>query len=539
MPPLEDFESVVGLTSRHATVWLLTTRGDSGSPRIFASEDAGVTWDAGTSVTPADAPKFAPTGILADNDRLYLAGSCAPRGGEGHACLVVGDGTAWAVETPFGVAGPATSMLPPARGDDGSLLVAVTMPAFSEGWLAQRRQGGQWIGSRGDVVGDEPGDVVALGAGSRGKGLVAVTTSTATTSLVTRARADADAGADRRNVLGGPGVSSWVRPVGVGLSPSSQFLEVRPTVVKAATGGYLVLKKDRPVTMTDTSLEPEEWRPAQLRGMDAFLGESAGGVSVLVGSDPAKTLEDLGEVRVFATNPDGTWDRVATDLTARFKGQMAMAMTHTGGMWLVATSSPILSIAKDAARLFGSEDGRTWVELPAPEAAGSANRISALCGSNGDMVLALGTEAGPAKDGGWVRSAGTWHDLVVPAGLSPQRCAGTPVAVVVIGGDDGADRIWRLEGQGLVEVDADLPPRADLRDVVPIGGGVGVVGFVESRGVRAVSVWFSRDMERWSQTRLDAVAGDAYVTAAASGDELVVVATSSDGVRAWRVRKPW
>ena len=536
-PSTRSGDQTTALAVPNDRLWALVSDSAGESVSLASSSDRGRSWLEPQPVRAPGVDWVEAAALVAHDGRLYLTGKCGS-GSQTQSCLLTGDGTSWTSDTPFpGARG--MYLLPPAFDARGNLLTAAGFGVFSEGWLASRTPAGDWTANLYDLVGDRVGTVAAVGAGRDGEGFAVVVEDDRSARLVLRQAPNADAKTDVTITLGGPGNSSWVKTLGQRLAPASQVLVVHAETQGVSQGGYLVLKKSRPAALAEQRLSQTEWRPALARTLDYFVAEQSGNTTVLAGSESPKDKTQLGRVRVYATKRDGSWSEVATDLAGRFDNQMATTLAADQAGWVLATAYPSSELATIPARIFASSDGQSWGEVEAPTIPdGKPSRIDALCRGTGDTLLALGSTGTREDAAAWLRSDGRWQSLEPPPG-DGHGCVTVGGMLLAHGLDDRQGRLWRLDGAAFKQLDA-LGAGETVSDAVALDGGVALVGTTRSAGLVRATAWFSRDAQAWEAVPLGPVlGGSAYATAALQDDAVVVFASGSDGIHAWRVTKPW
>lgn len=535
-PSTRSGDQTTGLAIPNDRLWALVSDPAGESVSLASSSDRGRSWSEPQPVRAPGVDRVEAAALVAHDGRLYLTGKCGS-GGQTQSCLLTGDGTSWTSDTPFpGWRG--MYLLPPAFDARGNLLTAAGSGVFSEGWLASRTPAGAWTANRYDLVGDRVGTVAAVGAGRDGEGFAVVVEDDRSTRLVLTQAPIADAKTDVITV-GGPGNRSWVSTLGQRLAPASQVLVVHAETQPVSGGSYLVLKKSRPAALAEQRLIQAEWRPALARTLDAFVAEQSDNTTVLAGSESPKDKTQLGRVRVYATKRDGSWSEVATDLAGRFDNQIATTLAADAAGWLLATAYPSSELATIPARIFASSDGQSWREEEAPTPPdGKPSRIDAVCRGTGDTILALGSTGTRGDAAAWLRSDGRWQALEPPPG-DGHGCVTVGGMLLAHGLGDRQGRLWRLDGAAFKQLDA-LGAGTTVSDTVALDGGVALVGTTRSSGLVRATAWFSRDAQEWEAVPLGPVlGGTAYATAALQDDAVVVFASGSDGIHAWRVTKPW
>lgn len=487
--------STIALLARGGTrLWLLM-RGEGRSLDLHSSEDHGATWSPPHRVE-VGSEEIDPAGMIDDDGRLFLAGQCAPDGA-GRPCVVVGSPEeGWRTENPFGTTTIPLRLLPPAKTADRNLRFVATISGYAEAWLAERSFSGQWHASRASALGRGLGEARAVGAGPSGMGFLVVVNDFESTRLVYRRSTVPAQGGDQSFVLGGPQQAPWIETTGAFWGEHSQLQLSHREHQPVGTGGaYRGVKKSIPISVADGAAKAGEWRPAAARGMDAILAEQIGPRAVLAGSTPVLG-DDLGQVHVFTAADDGSWAETATEFSARLKDQLPTALVAGDQGWTLATAYPIRALSSEPARLFHSEDGLHWREEPGPTAStGEPSAIDALCPSRAGELLALGG-LGARTEAAWVRrSDGNWTPLPVPP--DPRGCAALEDTVVTI----ASQTLWSWDGQTFGPLETDLPEKMEPYAVVPVPGGLALVGVDSRDGVDTSAVWFSRDAREWQETR--------------------------------------
>lgn len=542
-PALRTDEQIIDLALADGRLWALARGRDGEHGRVASSADGGATWTVPEIIAPnADSWPLTPSGLVAVGSRVLITGQCGEWSEAAHPCLARRDGQGWSQEQPFrGAAG--LRLVAPAVNAMGGVLTAATSSRLSEGWPAELSSAGIWSGSRQDLVGDSVGTVLAVGAGVGGSGFLAVVRNAESTRLVVRANAAAAKKDDVELVLGGTAMSSWIRSAGSTWGPRSQFLEVGSTIRTEDSGAYFVSTSSGPISVDNTSVTTAEWRPALGRSRDAFVAETSGDATVIAGSEAPIDRSNLGTVHVYRAGASGDWREAAADLAPRFQNQIATALVG-GREWVLATSPPVSQLATESSRMFRSDDGMTWSEVPGPvPEAGATIRINRLCLLPDDGLVAVGPIGASNEMGVWRRQGDAWARMSTPQGQRPTgACASTDTGVVIPGeGPDGA-LLWHLGDEELEPVETGWTNRVEVHGAVALPGGAAVCGLEDIAGLHVPALRFSRDGRAWTRVQLGAGEGadaDAFVTMMQSGNGVLVFSSAPDGLHGWRVRAPW
>ena len=273
-------------------------------------------------------------------------------------------------------------------------------------------------------------------------------------------------------------------------------------------------------------------------GRQAMHSVTAGGPGlVAVGADRGR------DAAAVWTSPDGqTWSRVTHDETVfGGPGEQSMSSVTAGGPGLVAVGSEWNQVSKSVAAVWTSPDGVTWSRVPHDETVFGGPGIwrmrSVAAGGPGLVAVGAGGAIGEEAARVWTSEDGaTWlgvaPDEAVFGGPGRQSMSSVVAAgglgLVAVGTDGdllGLAAVWASpDGENWRRIrhdEAVFGTRQQMRSVVTSDQGLVAVGFDVEAG--ASVVWTSTDGDSWTRVQHDE-------TASGGSQSMVSVVAGGPGV---------
>ncbi len=286
-------------------------------------------------------------------------------------------------------------------------------------------------------------------------------------------------------------------------------------------------------------LEQVTWEPEVARGAVRVVRASApdGTQVVLAGHLVDRAVEVRGSMR--RTGGSG-WQDVTGFVTGRLDELTGLAWTERGWVAVGRTGADLGDDDRRAA-LWASDDGVAWdvrddVEWP------DGTRLHAVCRAPDGGAVVVGDRTDP--NGGDETVAAAWlvdaEGTVEVTGLDGEggvwACVDDGDRTVLVGTLDDRSTLWTLD-QGRTEVT--VVHRADRADTlgtpVAVDGGWVAWGRVEGTPRTGPVLWLSRNLATWWPVPVPSPLGTTHGVVARDGGDVVAVAGTLTGVRAWRV----
>lgn len=289
-------------------------------------------------------------------------------------------------------------------------------------------------------------------------------------------------------------------------------------------------------------LRQRAWDPDAVSGaIDVVQASAPDGTEVVLSAHlDGRAVELHGHVRGAGAVE---WREATGFERDRFEEVAAVTWTEHGWFAVGHVAEDLLADDR-AATLWTSHDGAAWTRLDDVEWPSGAD-LAAVCRAADGRALVVGAVGDSGADtdgdektaGGWLTDGDTMVEVTGLGGEgSVSGCLDQGDRAVLSGDLEGRSTLWTLDRDATEATVVHTAARSDSLGLpARVEGGWAAWGRVEGVAYTGPVVWLSRDLTTWWSLPIPTPVGATRGVVFPDRKDVLVVASTHTGVRAWRV----